>query len=37
MVGQRKKIKKILDSFDFRKVKDAMVNCKITWEDKDKK
>jgi len=37
MVGQRKKIKKILEEFDFRKVKDAMVNCEITWEDKDKK
>ena len=35
MKGQRKKIEKILNTFDFRKAKDAMTNCGITWEDKN--
>ena len=33
MVNQKKKIEKILESFDFRKTKDAMVNCGITWQN----
>ena len=35
MIGQRRRIEKILEGFDFRKAKDALLACDLVWQDEE--